>query len=390
MAVTITASPNKYTPSDNPIIWQWSSTATSGANFSFIVEVYVDTVLIGSHQIFREQYSLGNGYGHIDVSEIIKPLIPHAIIGSSTVVVDASNYRAVYVKIREFYGTTPTFHADATSSIIYPFKACVNPIDFDSWDYTDFKISGTSKRFLTDSPNTLEIREGQDYYVNIITDAVVDQGLFLDFYDANNVLITQYDYTNIAYSGYRITQCNLNSNNYVGTLTQPVLDTVAYVNIYFADSNPTALSEVKKITFDRGCANGAELIWMNKYGAFDVFNYGHNMIASSDITGKTFEKQYGNWIGTTYTLDSTNSGVHSYFKTANDKVKLVSKYIDSTTQNWLVDSAYISSLVYMMDVVRQKVNIASSSYEESNDEFIEETTESVDLTLPNIRKSSLL
>jgi hypothetical protein len=44
----------------------------------------------------------------------------------------------------------------------------------------------------------------------------------------------------------------------------------------------------------------------------------------------------------------------------------------------------------MFDATRQMVNIASTSYEESNDRFVEETTEIVDLTLPNIRKSILL
>jgi len=387
MAVTIASSPQKYTPSDNPIIWTFYSGAIGNPNFSYIIEVYVNAVLISSHQIFPE---IGGGYAHFDISEIIKPITPVAIVGSSTIVTDASNYRSAYIKVREFYGTTPAFHADATSATIYPFKACLDPIDFDSYDYTDFKISSSTKRFFTDSPNNLLIREGQDYYVSIITDAVVDQGLFLDFYDENDTLITQLDYTSGTYSTYKITQLNLNSDNFVGTLTQPVLDTVKYVNVYMADSNPTALSEIKTFYYNRGCDNGAELIWLNKYGAFDVYNYGHNLIASSDITAKTFEKQYGGWVGVNYTLDSSNAGVHAYFKTAKDKVKLVSNYIDSVTQNWLVSSAYISSLVYMFDSVRQLVNIESTSYEESNDVFIEETTEIIELTLPNTRKSVLL
>jgi len=387
MAVTIASSPQKYTPSDNPIVWTFYSGAILNTNFSYIVEVYVSAVLIGSYQIFPE---VAGGYAHLDVSEILKTIVPPAIVGSSTVVTDGSNYRATYIKVREFYGTTPAFHADATSATIYPFKACLNPIDFDTYDYTDFKISASTKRFFTDSPNNLLIREGHDYYLSIITDGVVDQGLFLDFYDENDTLITQYDYTSGTYSAYKITQFNLNSDNFVGTLTQLVLDTVKYVNVYIADSNPTALSEIKTYYFDRGCDNGAELIWLNKYGAFDVYNYGHNLIAKSDITSKTFEKQYGGWIGVNYVLESTDSGVHSYFKTATDKVSLVSNYIDSITQNWLVSSAYISSLVYMFDSVRQLVNITSSSYEESNDKFIEETTETVELSLPNTRKSLLL
>jgi hypothetical protein len=230
--------------------------------------------------------------------------------------------------------------------------------------------------------------EGKDYYLNIITDEQTDIGIILDFYDSSNAIITSIDYN--AATSFKITQFNLNSDNYLSTLTQPVLDTVSYVNYYIADLGSSPISETKRMYFDRGCDNGAELIWLNKYGAFDVYNYGHNLVASSEITAKTFEKQYGGWVDVNYVLDSSNAGVHSYFKTAKDKVKLISKYIDSDTQNWLVRSAYISSLVYMFDATRQMVNIASTSYEESNDRFIEETTEIVDLTLPNIRKSILL
>lgn len=385
MAVTIASSPQKYTPSDNPIIWTFYSGAIGNPNFSYIIEVYVNAVLISSHQVFPE---IGGGYSHFDISEIIRPITPVAIVGSSTIVTDASNYRSAYVKIREFYGTTPSFHSDATSATIYPFKARLNPIDFDTFDYTDFKCTSNTKRFLTDSPNTLMLPEGKDYYLNIITDNQTDIGIVLEFYDSNNTQITAIDYN--AATSFKITQFNLNSDNYLASLTQPVLDTVSYVDYYIADLGGSPISETKRMYFDRGCDNGAELIWLNKYGAFDVYNYGQNLIASSEITAKTFEKQYGGWIGVNYVLDSSNAGVHSYFKTAKDKVKLVSKYINSDTQNWLVRSAYISALVYMFDATRQMVNIASTSYEESNDRFVEETTEIVDLTLPNIRKSILL
>lgn len=385
MAVTIASSPQKYTPSDNPIVWTFYSGAIGNPNFSYIIEVYVNAVLISSHQVFPE---IGGGYSHFDISEIIRPITPVAIVGSSTIVTDASNYRSAYVKIREFYGTTPSFHSDATSATIYPFKSRLDPIDFDTFDYTDFKSTSNTKRFLTDSPNTLMLPEGKDYYLNIITDNQTDVGIILEFYDSSNALITALDYN--AATSFKITQFNLNSNNYLASLTQPVLDTVSYVDYYMADLGGSPISETKRMYFDRGCDNGAELIWLNKYGAFDVYNYGQNLIASSEITAKTFEKQYGSWVGVNYVLDSSNAGVHSYFKTAKDKVKLVSKYIDSDTQNWLVRSAYISSLVYMFDATRQMVNIASTSYEESNNRFVEETTEIVDLTLPNIRKSILL
>ena len=384
MAISIATIPNKYTPSDNPIIWSWYSSNYAQPNFSYIVEIYVDAVLDSQHQIFAE---LGGGLAHFDISEVILPITPSAKIGITTPVTDALNYRTVYIRIREFYGTTPAYGSSTTTSSIYPFKACLSQVDFDSWDYTDYKPTASTKKFLTDIP-TIDIRQGQDYYLTMITDSISTIGMSVDFYDEDNTLIGGVDYS--VGSTYKISQFNFNTDNYISFLTQPVLDTVSYVLFRYIDGDSLSMSETKRINIDNGCDYGAELIWLNKYGGFDVFNYGFNMVTSSETTEKTYEKQYGGWEYTTYTLNSANSGVHSYFKTATDKVQLVSNYVNSEIQNWLVNSAYISPLVYMFDSIRQLVNIANTSYSYSNDRFVEETTEIVDLKLPNMRKSSRL
>ena len=70
MAVTINSSPQLFTPSDNPIIWSFSSNATANTNFSYLVEVYVRGSLTGTHQI----YPAVGIYSHIDVSDIVKPI----------------------------------------------------------------------------------------------------------------------------------------------------------------------------------------------------------------------------------------------------------------------------------------------------------------------------
>jgi hypothetical protein len=260
----------------------------------------------------------------------------------------------------------------------------------DSWDYTEWKISNSTKRFLTDSPNDIRIREGQDYYVSIITDAVSNQSLFVKWYDIDGNIVGSADYYSIDYANYRITQVNLNSALYLSFLTQPVLDTVEYIELYFADGDSIPLSETKRFYLDRGCNYGAQLIWLNKYGAFDVYNYSHNIILKTEHESKQFEQQYGGWDDVTYSLNSLNSGMRTYFKTAKDKVTLVSSYIDSNIQNWLVKSAYISPLVYLFGTIREVVNIDSTSYTESDDRFVDEITEVLDLSLCNQRKSSVI
>jgi len=83
MAVTIEQQPiTLHMLSGNPIVWVFSSNQTVQVNFSYYVEVYVDSVLHSTHQVFPES----GIYGKFDVSEIAEsvlsaPLLPTTITG---------------------------------------------------------------------------------------------------------------------------------------------------------------------------------------------------------------------------------------------------------------------------------------------------------------------
>jgi len=119
VAVTINSSPHLFTPSDNPIIWSFSSDATANTNFSYLVEVYVSGSLTGTHQIYPEV----GIYSHIDVSDIVKPMIGIPSINQLTILGNALNNREIYIIVKEYCGTTPTVHSTATSSTINVWKA---------------------------------------------------------------------------------------------------------------------------------------------------------------------------------------------------------------------------------------------------------------------------
>ena len=159
MAITIVQNAQKYTPSDNPIIFTWYSSEYLQTNFSYIVDVYINGTLDSRQQIFVE---LGGGYSHFDCSEIVRTYVSTPIIGASSIVNDAGISVEVYLIVREFYGATPALQANATTNTINAFKSSLSNVEFDSFDYTDFKSTANTKRFLTDSPNDLYIREGQD------------------------------------------------------------------------------------------------------------------------------------------------------------------------------------------------------------------------------------
>lgn len=103
MAITITSTPQTYTPSDNDIIWEFTSTNTGQANFSFFVKVYIGLTLVGSHIVFPER----SNKGKFNASETARlycqrPTLPTAF---ST---NASNIAQVKIEIFERYGDPPS------------------------------------------------------------------------------------------------------------------------------------------------------------------------------------------------------------------------------------------------------------------------------------------
>ena len=375
MAVTINSSPQLFTPSDNPIIWSFSSNATANTNFSYLVEVYVSGSLTGTHQVYPEV----GIYSHIDVSDIVKPMIGTPDINQLTILGDALNNREVYIIVKEYYGTTPTVHSTATSSTINVWKARLDNKEFSNFDYTDYV--GNGAKFLTDMSNTSLVREGNNYLVNFLCN--YPYYVTIKLYNSSGTLLD----TITEFSAYKVTQINLNTT----VLDSAFTATTEYIEYYVTDVATDLLqSEIKRVYINRTCQNGFPLYWINKYGSFDTFDFSFNAIYSSEITSKTYEKQFGEWVGNVYTLDASNSGVLSYFKSANDSIQLVSNYIDQATQNWLVSTCYLSPVVYILDTTYDRVSIDNTSYSENQDRFIEEYTEIVTLKLPNTRKSLIV
>lgn len=370
MAVTIHSKPQLYTPSDNPIVWTFSSNATANANFSYLVELRVNDALTGTHQIYPES----GAYAHFDASDIIKTMCNTMGVNPSLLLQQAYDYTAFYITVKEYYGTTPTVHSTASTTPSIAFKARLDNKDFENWDYTEWN----GLKFLTDVPDNLSIPLSSNYLPSIL--CIYKATLYVKLYDASGTLLD----TITDDIETPVIQLNLNSD----ILDSSFINDTEYIEYYIQDfATGLIKSEIKRFYIDRKCQNGYPLYWLNKYGSFDTFNFSFNAIFSSEISSKTYEKQFGEWVGNVYTLDASNSGVLSYFKSANDSIQLVSNYIDQATQNWLVRSCYLSPVVYILDTTYDRVVIENTAYTENQDRFIEEYTEIVTLKLPNTRKS---
>lgn len=383
MAITIHSSPAAYTPSDNPIVWTFSSNQTAQANFSYVVEIWVNGVLDSRREVFPEV----GARAHIDISDVMVYSATTATVGQTTVVDDAENSTPCNIIIKERYGVTPVYHADATSSTVRAFKASVTNEEMDAWNPADYTVGSADSKFMTDRPNDLYIPMDKDYFLTIITDQTVGLTLVFKLYEEDGTPIPGADIP--ISDSWEIAQFNVRSSFLVAEtiIPQSSFDAAAYMEVYIEEGGANIYSETKRYYFDREeCGARAHIVWMNKFGAFDVFNSTHNIIYTSDVQTYSFEKQFGEWQGTSFVLDSTRSGELDYLKTTKDKMAVVTGFLDDEEQNYLT-GAYDSPMVYISESTFKRVSTRQTNYALQNDLYEEEFTQVMELAMPNTRKS---
>ena len=377
MAVTIHTSPQLYTPSDNPITWVFSSDETAEANFSYLVELYINGVLDSRHLVFPER----GARSHFDASERMKAFTPSAQLNTS-LVNDASNISTVYIKVIERYGTPPTNQANATSSTVNSFKACLSDSEFSVWDYTDYLTS-----FFTDydRDNLNLYNSNVRQYYQFLTNNRNNLALSYQRFDASGVAIGAVVTTAIA-NTIKIAQFN------VRTLTSIwSLNNVAYIELKVIDTAlVTDISEVLRLNIvtPDTCYLDTYLIWLNKFGAFDQYMFLHNLISRTEIQKLEYQSQFGQWVGTDFVYSTATSGNKSYVKTMQDSGSIVSDWISEVVQSYIVklyESPYVVIQIGLTTYYQIVVN--NSSYEIKQEKYEELFNEIIEFSRSNTRKS---
>ena len=192
MAITITQQPQFFQPACNPYVWVFESTQTAQPNFSFIVELYVDFVLVSTHQVFNESLN----YAKFDASGDLRCLLTSEMVTTGALL----NFTDpaigfVQIKVYEKYGTPATIQpTPAQSQISRAWNSSLRHPDFITYNHYDFMVSRINPNsgnilFLTDFPRA------RKYFVGL------NESAFLSFLNrggsaTTNFELNLYDITN--------------------------------------------------------------------------------------------------------------------------------------------------------------------------------------------------
>ena len=370
MAITFHTQPQIFTPGSNPVVWTFSSDETAQANFSYIVEVYVNTILHSTHQVFPQ-----NGiYAKFNASEIARGLLSSPLILDGTLVtLYETAFDLIEITVYEQYGTPPAIQASHSSQAKYVFNAALRHPDFVNWDYLIYDVSTSNpddgSNYLTSWPRTYKYLCGlnEKVFLGFISS---DSGLSVDIrlYNSANALIASSLGNIITYQ--RLTILDVSPQNIIDNtaLTSGNFSTCVY---YTVRSNGTGgfgypgRSEVFKIYIDTECQRypSRRLHWLNKFGVWDSFTFDLVSTDSTKVEGNRYEKEKGIWSDENYGYPLYQGEATTFSKRAEDTLTLNSDWIKEDVQQWLVRELYESPKVYLeSDGNFEPVNVTNASY----------------------------
>ena len=372
MAVTIYDEPQLISPAGNPLMFTFSSDETGQDNFSFIIEVFVDSVLHSTHQVFRQFGTLSK----FDCSGILASTLSSPLIvdGTLTTFYDSA-INEYNIIVYEKYGATPAIQANASSSTRYAFNGSLRHQDWIVFDYQDHNAdtnnSTTPITFLSDFPSGNKFFCGLEerMFLGIFC---LDTGVNLRvrLYNSSNTQIAT-DLVALTLSDLIVIDASPSTIISETSITQGNFDAAVY---YTIEARPTGAgpnlgaSQAFRIDIDTECKRyeTRRLHWLNKYGVWDSFTFSLVSIDSSTVQSYGYQREKGIWDGTSYTYPLYQGEKTTFAKTASDQLILNSDFIKQEVQQWLVRGLYESPVVYLEvedGTEFEPVNVTNSNYQ---------------------------
>lgn len=241
------------------------------------------------------------------------------------------------------------------SSVKSVWNGVQDEIDWLDFDYTEYLVNSTSttKKFLTDSPRTLDINTGQSaflYFIVNANDAAAEYEI--KTYDANGSLLNtahvenpindfggawnlRYGYIPVGTHDIE----NVNSALMTGSTPSTIFSGAKSYTVQLRDSSNNYVSEKFTYNIDQVCTKytPVRLHWLNSLGGFDSFNFNLKSIEEDDIKRESYVKQSRTFNGTNYTYTKDARGTVDYDIRKTKKLTINTDYLTDEQSEWMLD-----------------------------------------------------
>jgi len=193
----------------------------------------------------------------------------------------------------------------------YVWNGALPWLDFRTYQDTQFLMSTTGARFLTNVPDNFYMRDDAEAFINWIPQTTATRRLFFE----NDNGDTFYKDVTSA-SGEWVVGCSVGAGN-LGTLTlvsgtAPLIkDSTEWYDVTLVDGTNADVSETLRFNIDRTCEIEAfDVLFMDRLGSFLPFSFTLKAFENGTISKSEYNKnKEGTASGTDWTYDTKARGM---------------------------------------------------------------------------------
>ena len=347
-----------YLPAFNRINYTISSTNANESGFKYVVKVYNDADELIT-QAFYDSPANPSDPVEFDVSKFVSVNFNYST-GFYQVATSASNTNIIkgfYLKVYEYYQVGGVFEIVEASEVIsetkYALAISLPLLELDNW-YADVnKYTGANNseyKPLTDW-STIKARETDAQIFGFINTGLLTNVELLVTY--GNASTQTYFITPSAATNPSVTYVQITPMTYASGG-----QSVASIQLFANWNNGSARRAKFATIFTQGCGrfDPMRLAYLNKYGAYDFFNFDLVSKTSFDVERKGYERNYSGSIyeGNGVVVKNINP---VYYTKETQKWKVISDYLNDAQAETLRE-LYSSPLVYMNLVNDNYINFS--------------------------------
>lgn len=378
MAVTVIQTPQYIRQAySDMIVTANSNQVASKFKFKYVYDIFAKTNVDASYTYMGRARQTPNpsGVGMLDVSRYLQNIVSQDLYNGQMFDLNGWEPSALETTLGQYYvmcgeeyststtGTTVLYNGSGTVSsgttltgtttgVKYVFNG-VHQFDYGfTWNSTDY-FKATNRWYLSNQP-LVQYREADEYICLAVLagdntagyDANISRlGYTAKFYftDGTNATYTSDygSYTASTITGYFMS----------GTL-QGILDANSQTKDWSRVELSMSTEYEKRIIYNKSCPwqkyNPKDVIFLNRYGAWDTFRFYGSKDENIKIVRGTYERAYGTWAGSSFDYQTYERGTSNISTELDVEGEVMSDFLEQDTVNWL-EELLTSSQVYLID-----------------------------------------
>lgn len=375
MAITILYSPQLIQPAYNDIVYVVDSTNKTECSFEYIADVYIG----GVFKTRLKKFPNPDGYAEFRVNKIIADYLSYDLHDGLTGVATNPNSIVDYqIKFGESYDSSALCDAGATlytnltnATLAYAFNAAIQDLDYNDWDYTDYKPNDTTTRLLTNLPDYLTIGINDSYYINFLQlDTSSVDYIKITFYDKNKNYLDETTIANtfstVSHTERRLITAAVGPVDIEASSPGYFTSDVVYYSVSLLDCL-TDVSESKWFYLNRVCSNNeTRFLFLGRLTSMESYTFKAINTHKMSISRNEYTKLNGQYVISPSSWNKPKQGRGRTILSVNatDKMSVESGWINAAEALWL-EELFTSPEVYVYkDGELVPIIITSTEWEE--------------------------